>query len=60
MEQDGYRSGVAVYEIKDTAKFCAIAEPWFLSLNAECKFSVAMTPEDLGKVGLDELGKRWA
>ena len=60
MEQDGYRSGVAVYEIKDTAKFCTIAEPWFLSLNAECKFSVAMTPEDLGKVGLDELGKRWA
>jgi hypothetical protein len=59
MEQDGYRSGIAIYEIKETAKFCAVAEPWFLALNAECKFSVAMTPEDLGKVDFAELGKSW-
>ncbi len=59
MEQDGYRSGVAIYDIKETAKFCTVAEPWFLALNAECKFSVAMTPDDLGKVPLEELGKRW-
>jgi hypothetical protein len=58
--QDGYRAGVAVYEIKDVTKLCAIAEPWFLTFSAECKFSVAMTPEDLGKVGLEELGRKWA
>jgi hypothetical protein len=59
-EQDGQRAGVAIYEIKDVTKLCHIAEPWFLSFSAECKFSLAMTPEDLGKVGLEELGKRWA
>jgi hypothetical protein len=59
-EQDGHRAGVAVYEIKDATKFCTIAEPWFLSFNAECRFSLAMTPDDLGRVGLEELGKKWA
>jgi hypothetical protein len=30
-----------------------------LSFNANCKFRVAMTPEDLKNAGLDEVGKRW-
>jgi len=59
-EQDGYRSGVAVYEINEIRRLCAIAEPWFLTFSAECKFSPAMTPDDLAKVGLEELGKKWA
>jgi hypothetical protein len=59
-ERDGFRAGVAVYEIKDTTGMCAIAEPWFLTFAAECRFSLAMSPEDLSKVGLEELGKRWA
>jgi hypothetical protein len=59
-EQDGCRAGVAVYEIADATRLCAIAEPWFLTFDAECRFSLAMTPEDLGKSGLDELGRRWA
>ena len=59
-EQDGYRSGVAVYEIGEITRLCAIAEPWFLTFGAECKFSLAMTPDDLGRVGLEELGKKWA
>lgn len=58
-EQDGYRAGVAVYEIKDATKMCSIAEPWFLSFSAECRFALAMTPEDLSKVALEELGRRW-
>ncbi len=36
------------------------AEPWFLTFNADCEFRIAMTPEDLAKVGLEELGKKWA
>ncbi len=58
--RDGFRAGVAVYEIKDITRLCNIAEPWFLSLEAECEFSLAMTPEDLGKIDLIDLGKKWA
>jgi hypothetical protein len=59
-EQDGYRGGLAVYEIKDIGGLCAIAEPWYLTFNAECRFSMAMTPDDLGKVDLEGLGRKWA
>jgi hypothetical protein len=59
-ERGGCRGGVAVYEIKDATKMCAVAEPWFLTFNAECEFSLAMGPEDLAKVGLEELGRKWA
>jgi hypothetical protein len=34
-------------------------EPFFLNFNADCEFSVAMSPEDLGKAGLEDLGKKW-
>ncbi len=59
-EQDGRRAGVAVYNIADGDNICTVAEPWFLALNAECRFSVAMTPAEMAKVGLDELGRKWA
>jgi hypothetical protein len=59
-ERDGQRAGVAVYEIKDNTAFCSVAEPWFLTFNAICEFSPAMTPEDLGKTGLEELTRKWA
>jgi hypothetical protein len=28
--------------------------------NADCHFRVVMSPDELGKAGLGELGKRWA
>ncbi len=37
-----------------------LAEPWFLTFNAEVEFRVAMSPEDLGHADLDSLGKKWA
>ena len=36
-----------------------LAEPWFLTFNAQVEFRVAMTPEDLGRAGLDTIGKSW-
>ena len=38
----------------------ALAEPLFLTFNAEVEFRIAMTPEDLSRAGLDALGKKWA
>ena len=36
-----------------------LAEPWFLSFNANVEFHAVMSPEELGKAGLDTIGKKW-
>jgi hypothetical protein len=36
-----------------------LAEPFYLKLEANCHFRVAMTPDDLATAGLEELGKKW-
>ena len=58
-EQDGHRGGVLVVDVKDPSDVPRLAEPWFLTFNASVEFRVAMTPEDLGRAGLEELGKTW-
>ncbi len=57
---DGQRGAIMVVNMEDPSKIPALAEPWFLTFNADCQFHVCMTPEDLAKAGLDELGKKWA
>jgi len=59
-EQDGHRGGVLVVDMKSPSDIPALAEPWFLTFNAEVHFRVAMTPEDLSRANLDALGKKWA
>jgi len=59
-EQDGTRGVVAIVSIDDQSQIPSFAEPFFLNFNADCKFRIAMSPEDLGKAGLNELGKKWA
>jgi hypothetical protein len=58
-EQDGCRGGVLIVDMKDASDIPRLAEPWFLTFNASVEFRVAMTPEDLGRARLDELGKTW-
>ena len=59
-EQDGHRGGVLVVNVKDPSDIPVLAEPWFLLLNANVQFRVAMTPEELGRSNLEALGKTWA
>ena len=59
-EHDGKRGAVAIINMADASQIPAIAEPWFLTFNADVKFRIAMTPEDLKKSNLDEFGKKWA
>jgi hypothetical protein len=59
-EHDGKRGAYIVVDMADASKIPAIAEPFFLTFNADVKFRVAMTPEDLKKSGLDAIGKKWA
>ena len=58
-EQGGSRGAVVVVDINDPSQIPSLSEPFYLNFNADCEFRIAMSPEDLGKAGLDELGKRW-
>ena len=59
-ELGGRRTVVLIVHMESTSHIPVIAEPWFLTFNADCEFRVVMTPEDLAKAGLDELGKKWS
>ena len=58
-EIGGQRSAILIMDLADASKIPSLVEPWFLTFNATCEISVAMTPEDLGKSGIDTIGKRW-
>jgi len=58
-EQGGHRGAVAVIDMADPSKIPALAEPWFLTFNADVRFRVAMTPDDLKKSGIDTMAKKW-
>lgn len=58
-EQHGQRGAIMVVNIDNAAQIPSLAEPWFLSFNADVEIRIAMTFEDIGKAGLDELGKKW-
>lgn len=58
-EQDGQRGATLVVDVESPSQIPALAEPWFLNFNADCKFRIVMSPEDLQQAGLEELGKKW-
>ena len=59
-EVDGRRTGILIIHMNDASQIPSIAEPWFLTFNAECHFHPAMVPEDLAKADLAAIGKKWA
>ena len=59
-EQDGKRGGIFIVDVAEPSRIPSIAEPFFLHFNADCHFHIVMSPEDLKKAGLEELGKKWA
>ena len=59
-EMCGHRGGIFIVDVASPSAVPALAEPWFLTFNADVQFHVVMSPEDLGKSGLDTIGKKWA
>jgi hypothetical protein len=59
MEQNGRRCGVLIINFSDTSKIPSFAEPFFLNFNADVRFRPVMLPDDLGKAGLEDLGRKW-
>ena len=48
---NGKRTGLLIVNMDDPSQLPALAEPWFLALNAEIEATPAMIPEDLAKAG---------
>jgi hypothetical protein len=59
-EYDGRRGAIMIINIDDPSEVPKYSEPWFLLFNADVEFHVAMTPEELGRAGLEKLGKKWS
>ncbi|MEE8345927.1 MAG: DUF3303 family protein [Dehalococcoidia bacterium] len=49
--QDGERGGIIILDMESADQIPAIAEPWFLALDASIEIQPVMTPEDLQKAG---------
>jgi len=58
-EVEGHRGAMCVIDINDQSQLPSIAEPYFLNFDAECHFTIAMSPQDLKVAGLNEIGKKW-
>jgi hypothetical protein len=48
-EESGERTGFIFFDLKEPSQIPAVAEPWFLALNARVEFHPAMNLEDLKK-----------
>ena len=57
--KEGMRGGFLIVDISDVSEIPRFAEPWFLLFDATVEFLPTMTPEDLQRAGLDQLGKKW-
>jgi hypothetical protein len=58
-EENGTRGVLLVINVMDPSRVPSFSEPFFLNFNADCRFRIVMSPEELGRAGLDELGKKW-
>ncbi len=58
-EINGKRTAFVIVDLPDASKIPALAEPWFLTFEADVQIHPAMTPDDLQRAGLDSLGKQW-
>jgi hypothetical protein len=58
-EMNGKRTIILIVDLESPSKVPALAEPWFLTFNADVEFHVVMSEQALKEGGLDELGKKW-
>jgi hypothetical protein len=59
-EYEGRRGAIMIINLNDPSEVPKFAEPWFLSFNADVQFHIVMSPEELGRAGLKELGEKWS
>jgi hypothetical protein len=59
-EENGRRGAVLIVDVPEASRIPALAEPFFLTLNADVRFRIAMTPEDLARGSLEAIGKKFS
>jgi len=59
MDYHGRRCAVLILDLPDPSKIPSLAEPWFLTFNADVELHAVMTAQDLAAAGLEDLGKKW-
>ena len=58
-EMNGRRTVIVIADLENPSRIPALAEPWFLTFNADVEFHPVMSAEDLQLAGLDKLGEKW-
>ncbi|MCH7931122.1 MAG: hypothetical protein IH906_02785 [Proteobacteria bacterium] len=61
LAEDGERAAFLFVDMDDASQIPAVAEPWFLALNASVSFTPVMVAEDLMKAGpaIDQAVKKY-
>lgn len=61
-DDHGQRTAFLFFEMRDASQIPAIAEPWFLALNAHLEFHPVMVPDDLAKAApsIEQAAKKYA
>jgi hypothetical protein len=60
-DDNGERTGFIFFDLADPSQIPAVAEPWFLALNAKVSFRPVMNTDDLGKAipGIERAVKKF-
>ena len=58
--RNGQRSAIVILDLPAESSIPAVAEPWFLTFNAQVEFRPAMSAEDLAAANLDKIGKAYS
>lgn len=58
--ETGQRSALMVINVTKPADYVKYAEPFFLQFNAQIKYDIVMSPEELKASGIEEMGKKYA
>jgi hypothetical protein len=57
-EQGGTRGAVAIIDVNNPSEIPSFSEPFFLILTLFVNSEGVMSPEDLGRAGLEDLGRK--
>ena len=60
-DDNGERTGFIFFDLTDASQIPAVAEPWFLTLNAKVSFRPVMNTDDLAKAipGIERAVKKF-